>query len=562
MLLFDQTDLANILHPLAMALLDGVVLIIFSIYPLFRWVYTPILEHFKQSQQQVEMLAEALQGAGESVLITNPAGEIIYVNQAFVDITGYTFEEVKGKNPNMLQSGKQDRAFYERMWSAICSKGKWKGELWNKRKSGELYPKALDIRAIHTDAGELKFLVGVFSDLTEQKRVENALIQSQKLEAIGTLVGGVAHNFNNLLAAISGKAYLGHKKAKQVDAQASFTRHLEDIQHLAFEASNLVKQLLTFSRESQHDKQNLPLPTLLKDAIETARIGIPGDIEVKLAIPDETMIVHADPVHLKQAIINLINNARDALEHSEKKLIYIRLQQTRSDPACSHFEACHIHCKDIAVLEIEDSGSGINSADIDKLFEPFFSTKDADKGTGLGLSTAHGIIMSHNGSINVRSTFSKGSTFSICLPLLDQPEPLAFDPDTSQDIETQHTGTILMADDDDSVRNTMASLLESFGHNVIQAEDGIDAVDKFKAHRDCISVVVTDIVMPKQDGIDCVLQMRKESPVLPVIFMTGYDDPKDAAKEIIQNETTLLLNKPFRSSELASAVEELINRNN
>lgn len=562
MLLFDLTSINNLFPPLLMALLDGMFLILFSIYPLYRWVYTPILLHFKESQQKIEMLAEALQGAGESILITNPNGEIIYVNQAFIDITGYTYQEVKGKNPKILQSGKQNREFYSRMWDAIINKGKWKGELWNKRKNGELYPESLDIRAISNEAGELKFLVAAFSDLTEQKRVENALIQSQKLEAVGTLVGGVAHNFNNLLAAISGKAYLGHKKAKQFDKNASFTRHLKEIQTIAFEASNLVKQLLTFARESQHDKQDLPLAVLLKDAIETVRIGIPGNIKFKINISDAPMIVHADPVHLKQAIINLINNARDALEEAEKKQISISLYKVSHNPECSHFEACHIHCKDVAVLDIIDSGSGINSADLDKLFEPFFTTKDADKGTGLGLSTAHGIIMSHNGSINVKSTFSKGSTFNICLPLIDQSDSETHSSDLSQKAELKNTGTVLLADDSFAIRNTMASLLENFGHEVIQAGNGTEAIEQYKAHKDTVSVVVTDITMPEKDGVDAVFEMRKDYPELPVIFLTGYDDPKDAAKEVLQNEITMLLNKPFRSSELGNAVEELINRNN
>jgi len=562
MLLFDQIEATRNLSPLSMAFLDGLVLILFSIYPLYLWVYTPIVEHFKKNQQKIEMLAEALQGAGESVVITNPHGEIIYVNQAFTDITGYTFEEVEGKNPNMLQSGKQDRDFYERMWSAISSRGQWKGELWNRRKDGELYPEALDIRAIHDEQGKLKFLVGVFSDLSEQKRVENALIQSQKLEAVGTLVGGVAHNFNNLLAAISGKAYLGHKKAKQLDENASFTRYLEEIQNLTFEAANLVKQLLTFSRESQHDKQDLALSILVKDAIKTARIGIPESINIKVDLSDEPMLVHADPVHLKQAIINLMNNARDALEHTQQKQISVSLSRMTVDSDSTLDDICHIHCKNIAKLEIEDTGSGINSAYLDKVFEPFFTTKESDRGTGLGLSTAHGIIMSHNGSINVKSTFSKGSTFNICLPLLDQPDLPIDKSVVTQDIEVQHTGTVLLADDSYAVRNTMASLLESFGHRVIQAENGIEALEKFKVHHDAISVVVTDIVMPEKDGIDSVLEMRKEYPELPVIFMTGYDDPKDSAQDILQNETTILLNKPFRSSELGKAVEKIINRNN
>jgi len=562
MLIFDATGLQKSLPPLAEALLDGLLLIALSIYPLFLWVYTPIVKRFRKSQQQIEMLAEALQGAGDSVLITNPSGEIIYVNHAFTEITGYSFDEVKGKNPNILQSGKQNKVFYSRMWTSITANSKWKGELWNKRKNGELYPEALDIRAIRHPNGEVKFLVGVFSDLTEKKQVENALIQSQKLEAIGTLVGGVAHNFNNLLAAISGKAYLGYNKAKKVDPDAPFTRHLEEIQHIAFDAAALVKQLLAFARESQHDKQDLPLSTLVHDAVETARIGIPADVEIVVDLADETMMVHADPVHLKQAIINLLNNARDALENCKRRQIFVRLFSVPTSTDCVHKESCHILCKDVAILEIEDTGSGINSADIDKLFEPFFTTKEVGKGTELGLSTAHGIIMSHNGSINVKSTFSKGSTFNICLPLIHSSGLQTEKVNITQGIEAHHTvGTVLLVDDNASVRSTMASLLENLGHEVIQAGDGIEAIEQFMSHQHSISVVVTDIVMPKMDGIDSVFEMRKVYAELPAILMTGYDAPKEEAQYILQNETTILLNKPFKTAELSSAIDKLINRN-
>ncbi|PIW51469.1 MAG: hypothetical protein COW18_00945 [Zetaproteobacteria bacterium CG12_big_fil_rev_8_21_14_0_65_54_13] len=560
MLIFDLTGWEKVLPALPEALLDSLFLITFSIYPLYLWVYTPIVKRFQTSHQQIEMLAEALQGAGESVVITDPDGAIIYINQAFTDITGYSFEEVLGKNPSILQSGKQDKAFYDRMWRSITTQDKWKGELWNRRKNGDLFPEALDIRAIRHENGDLKFLVGVFSDLTVQKRIENALIQSQKLEAVGTLVGGVAHNFNNLLAAISGKAYLGHRLATKVDAQATFTRHLAEIQQLAFDASNLVKQLLAFSRESRHEKQDLSFNLLIREAVATASIGMPETIRIEISMPDETITVHADPVHLKQAIINLLNNARDAVETAETKQIHIRLARELSNAGCVHQDTCHLHCKDMAILEIEDSGSGINSTDIEKLFEPFFTTKVSGKGTGLGLSTAHGIIISHNGTINVTSTFSKGTTFNICLPLVHGANLQSEEATMTQPAEVRQAATILLVDDNSDVRDTMALILKSLGHNVVLASDGIEALEKFMTCQGCISVVVSDIIMPGMDGIDSILEMRKKQPELPVIFITGYDNPKEVMSVALQNETTILLNKPFKTAELSDAVDKLISR--
>ncbi|ATX79857.1 PAS domain S-box-containing protein [Mariprofundus aestuarium] len=554
MMIFEAT-IHGTLHPLTEAILDGLLLILLSVYPLFRFVYLPILKRFRKDQQKIEMLAEALQGAGESVIITRPNGEIIYVNQAFSDITGYSHDEAIGKNPNILQSGKQDANFYRRMWGSIQSRGQWKGELWNRRKNGELYPEALDVRAIPGEDGTTKFLVGVFSDLTEQKRVESALLQTQKLEAIGTLVGGVAHNFNNLLAAISGKAYLAQMKAKKSNAPTAVTDNLNDIQTLSFDAAHLVKQLLAFSRESQHEKEKIHLVSAVKDAVATAQIGIPEDVEVNLDLSSEPMTVFADQTHIKQAIINLINNARDAVNSSETKVINISLYPS-SPESCNDHGSCHIHCNKIACLEIRDTGTGINSSDLDKIFEPFFTTKEVGQGTGLGLSTAHGIINSHNGSIHVSSTFSKGTTFKICLPL-SQPSKEEEKLEAESRSTANYTGAILVADDAEEVRQTVASLLESFGHMVIQATDGIDALEKFHAHQHDISLVISDIVMPKMDGVDSVLEMRKSYPELPVIFITGYDAPKDKTSEILDNETSLLLNKPFKTADLISLVNKL-----
>lgn len=558
MLLFDITGMGQTLSQWAEAVLDGVLLVALSAYPLYLFVYKPILKSFKKDQQQIEMLAEALQGAGESVIITRPDGEIIYVNQAFSDITGYSQKDAIGNNPNMLQSGKQDRHFYKRMWASINSKGQWKGELWNRRKNGELYPEALDVRSIPGKDGSTKFLVGIFSDLTEHKRVENALLQTQKLEAVGTLVGGVAHNFNNLLAAISGKAYVAQVKAKKSSAPDAVIDNLVDIQNLSFDASHLVKQLLAFARESQHDKEKVTLATLVREAVATAQIGIPEDVAVNLDISSEPMTIWADQTHIKQAIINLINNARDAVKNCPVKAIHVRLYSNHSESCGNRFD-CHIHCNNMATMEIKDTGTGINSSDLDKIFEPFFTTKEVGQGTGLGLSTAHGIITSHNGSIHVSSTFSKGTTFKICLPLVES-DQVEVTPAIKKSHKISHSGTILVADDALEVRKTVASVLESFGHNVIQANDGIDAIEKYYAHQHEISLVISDIVMPRMDGVDSVLEMRKSYPELPVIFMTGYDVPREKTLRILENETSMLLNKPFKTAELSQLVNRLINK--
>jgi len=220
-------------------------------------------------------------------------------------------------------------------------------------------------------------------------------------------------NMNNLLAAISGKAYLGHNKAKQSHPEEPFTKHFADIKNLSLDASVLIKQLLSFSRESRHEKQNVDFTELVNNAVDTASFGLLKNIEMDVDLPGQSMMVHVDPVYLKQAIINLINNARDAVEFTDTKKITIRLAHVEHKQHCIQHQVCDSHSSDVVMLEIEDSGCGINSADIGKLFDPFFTTKPSGKGTGLGLSTARGIILAHNGSLTSSPRMNSGDSISI-----------------------------------------------------------------------------------------------------------------------------------------------------
>jgi len=481
------------------------------------------------------------------VLITNPDGEIIYVNSSFSHVTGYSRDEVIGKNPRILSSGKQNRLFYENMWKSIREKGAWKGEMWNKRKNGELYPESLDIRAIHHASGGIKFFVGIFSDLTEKKAIEHALLQSQKLEAVGTLVGGVAHNFNNLLAAITGKAYLAeHSKSPEKTKRLN-----RDIQNLSHESAQLIRQLLTFARETEHEKQHFPVVPLLKEAIKTASIGIPETVTLTTDIANGNWTVYGDAVNIKQSIINIINNARDAVATTKQKNITINMRMVERQ-ACTHAQQCDALCAHAVQIEIIDSGEGINSADIDRIFEPFFTTKPPDLGTGLGLSTALGTIQDHGGSLIVESQFSKGTRFLICLPA-DQ-HAVSDQTDTGSVVNSTANKTILVADDDENVRSTTAQILRSLGYNTICAINGQDALEKFSDHEGQVDLLITDMVMPVMDGAELALKLREHNWQLPVIMMTGYDPSN--SDELLSSQGMVVISKPFDTVALSQCVFE------
>jgi len=542
------------------AFIDAAFLLALSSFPVYLFVYKPIFEYFHNKQRDIEMLAEALQGAGDSVVITNPNGDIIYVNTAFTEVTGYSEEEAIGNNPKMLSSGKQGKNFYQKMWRDINEIGEWKGEIWNKRKNNELYPEALDIRAIKSAKGDVKFFVGVFSDLTEKKAIENTLLQSQKLEAVGTLVGGVAHNFNNLLAAISGKAYLAERNmSKESPDKEKSKSLLNDIQSLSHESASLVRQLLTFARETEHDKDYFDIVAATRDAIKTAEFGIYESVQVDVSIPEGEIKVFGDKIYIKQAIINIINNARDAVIASNKKQKTVRITLSLVKKVdCPYESKCKSVCDRAVNINIIDNGDGINKIDFDRIFEPFFTTKEHSKGTGLGLSTAIGTIQDHNGEITVGSKLGEFTDFLICLPIDIEEDVVSFD-DKKDIVYAKEKDTVLVVDDNEHVRDIIKSVVLDLGYKVIAAKDGVEAFEKYKENRSDIKIVITDIVMPKMDGAELLLNIRKKSQSLPVIMMTGYDiDNVLKDSNIVTNDYTDILMKPVEVAILSEKIHDMI----
>ena len=534
MTLFDVTHLKMILPDPYLSILDSLSLLLLSWYPVYKFVYTPILSGFRREEVHTKMLAEALRGAGDSIVITDKNSNILYVNKSFTDITGYTCQEVIGENPKILSSGKQSKEFYSQMWNSINSNGYWTGELWNRRKNGELYPERLDIRRIG-DGDSVDFYVGVFTDIAEKKAIESALLQSQKIESLGTLVGGVAHNFNNLLAAISGKAFLGKRKADD-----EVGKYFGDIQKLSNESAEIIEQLLTFARETEHKKKVAVLVDVLDDAIETVKIGLPEDIVLNLNINDpEHKKAYIDTSSIKQSFINIINNARDAVRKESIKRIDVTL-----------------YVKDNKFyITISDTGSGISEENINNIFDPFFTTKINGHGTGLGLSTTISTIKEHHGTISVDSEYHQGTTFNMELPVYKGSVTHKTKEDVTYTIKPK---TIMVVDDNPNVRSVVVEMLSSEGHRIIEANDGMDAIDKYSKNIDVVDIIVTDVVMPKRNGLNFILDVRKINKKVKVIFISGYDETNHVAVKMLLNSNTKLMYKPFSPDDLYSTIYDML----
>ena len=551
MLAFQLFGLNTLPEP-AEAILDGVLLTVLSAIPIYFWIIVPVLRERRRTDEMLHLLAAAIQNATEAIIITDSKATIEYVNPAFSQITGYSKSEAIGNNPRMLQSGKQDKAFYIEMWRVLTTTGKWQGKVWNRRKNGEVYHEALNIRAIFDANGEVTHYLGTFSDTTEQDQMERMLLQAQKMDALGTLVGGVAHNFNNMIAGITGKTYLAERSTDDPKVLG----FLREIDQISQRAADIVRQLLLFSREVHQEKQHVNLTTLFQSACRTARFGVPENIAFETRFCKEDLIAYADAAQLEQVLINLINNARDACMGQPNPRITVSLKRLswESFTQRDKFKIC---ASEIACLEVEDTGIGIPEAEIEHIFDPFYTTKEAGAGTGLGLSMSYGAIESHGGVIDVQSTVGKGTRFVVGIPIVNE-ELIPVMPETATEVVVSSSSAdllVMIVDDEEMIRSTLSQILQSLGYKVITATNGQEACDLFDQHGERISLVMTDRVMPKLDGERALEQMRRTRPELPAIIISGY-----SSEESDLDDITKLVSKPFRIAKISKVVSELLQK--
>lgn len=508
----------------------------------------------KRAEKDQKLASAVFHAANEAIIVTDKTPCIKAVNPAFTQITGYSAEEVLGKNPAILSSGEQDTEFYRAMWESLKTKGGWKGEIRNRRKNGDVYQEWLSISAICDDNGKVSEYVALFSDITEQRELEEQLKQSQKMEAIGTLVGGIAHDFNNTLAAMQGNIYL----AKQYcDDNQQIGEKLSVIEKLGDHSAEIVRQLLTFARKGIVQMKPFSLSDLLKEH-ESSHAIIPEGIEFSLQLCDDDLSIVGDAAQLQQALLNLLNNAIDAVEDTTEPEIYCCLERYVPDAAFLE-KYPELASGPLAHVMVCDNGCGILEKDMDHIFEPFFTTKEVDRGTGLGLSMVYGSIQTHRGAIDVASGIGKGTEMHLYLPLWDEAVMVRAGADQPEKDQVAAEGkeTILLVDDDSSVRKICFEVLSSVGYEVLTAENGIAALECFVRHGDRIGLVITDIVMPGMGGFDLAEKIRQKAKRLSIIFITGYD-PVRAAVPAHLLENSIILTKPFSVKVLLAEASRML----
>ena len=398
--------------------------------------------------------------------------------------------------------------------------------------------------------GNLTHYQGVLIDITEQKKLQEQLIHAQKMEAVGELAGGVAHDFNNILTAILGYGYMLRMKVEQDD---TLREYADRILTSSEKASKLTQSLLAFSRKQIINLQPVNLNNLISDLSKMLSRLITEDIHLELYISVDKITVLGDKAQLEQVVMNLTTNAKDALPEGGSIIIETEVVQMDNDYVKSHGYG---RPGSYALLTIADTGVGMDEQTRKRIFEPFFTTKETGKGTGLGLSIVYGIIKQHNGYINVYSELNKGTTFRIYIPLIEAEEiPITLKDESITSMAG--TETILIAEDEESVRNLYKEALETYGYSVIEAEDGESAVSKFIENKDKIQLLILDVVMPRKNGREAYEEIITINPDIKALFTSGYTENIIHKKGILDSKFNFI-RKPISPNELIRKVREIL----
>jgi PAS domain S-box-containing protein len=391
-----------------------------------------------------------------------------------------------------------------------------------------------------------------FRDISERKQMEDQLRQSQKLEAIGTLAGGVAHDFNNILTSIMGYAHMTVENMRDDDPLRNYIKYIIESSE---RATALTQSLLAFSRRQPVNLDLVDLNDIIKGFEKLLLRLIREDIELKTVLSGKILSVMADHGQIEQVIMNLVTNAMDAMPRGGH--ITIRTGVVELGEKFIHTYG-YGRCGEYALISVSDTGTGIDEKIKTKIFEPFFTTKGEGKGTGLGLSMAYGIVKKHDGFINVYSEPGRGTTFGIYLPIT-RGKVLEEEKESKAYAVKGGTETILIAEDDAALRNLFKTGLDQFGYKVIEAVDGDDAIHKFVEHKDDIKLTILDGIMPKKNGQEVYREIRMLSPHTRVVFLSGYSEDI-FSKEGIQDEDVSFISKPILPSNLLKKVREVLDR--
>lgn len=506
------------------------------------------------SEKQRDLLIQTVESAEEGILIADANEKIVYLNPAVVKITEKSGHELLGQVLYSFLEKNMGKEEYVTKINNLKEGKTIKGQLEFVRNDGSICTLDYSISSLFNEKGELSNIVLIFRNITHELKLLNDLKQAQKMESIGQLAGGVAHDLNNHLMVINGYAEL---LEHEIPADSAIASYIQEIIKANQKASSLVRQLLAFARKQILKKEVIDVNELIHDTYKMLQRLLRENVELYFISGTSIPLIYADKNAVEVMLINLCVNANDAMPDGGKLVIetssvYISEEMIEGISWASP--------GDFVVISVTDTGLGMDKYTLEHCFDPFFTTKEAGKGTGLGLSTVYGLVQQHEGIIHVYSEIGKGTTFKIYLPVTTQ-EQKQKEENIERENPEQFFGneTILIAEDEFSVRTVATRILEQAGYRVIPAKDGKEAIKLFLENINDIDLVVLDVIMPVMGGKEVYEKIKEIKPDIPVLFSTGYSE-NSIHTNFVLDESLNLLNKPYGRQELLRVVRNILNK--
>jgi len=493
----------------------------------------------RRAEAQIAEQAAFLDKARDAITARDLDGNILYWNHGAENVYGWKREEAIGRKIGDLVFC--DPVQYEEHNRRIMTHGEWSGELRLLTKNRREIIIESRLTLIRDAAGNPKSVLGINTDITERKIIEAQFLRAQRMESIGTLAGGIAHDLNNILTPIL--MSIDALKTKSFDPQA--VKMLESIGVSAKRGADIVRQLLTFARGIQGERVEIKPQHLLQDLELIIKDIFPKDIRLQLAIPEETWTIQGDPTQMHQVLLNLCLNARDAMPDGGDLHLGIK-HCTLDEPYVRNY---HAKAGPYVKFSVIDQGTGMPPEILDKIFEPFFTTKDINKGTGLGLSTVSAIVKSHGGFIDVYSELGNGTTFHIYLPALETARETPTPQSEAIHLPRGNGETILLVDDEAPIVAVTSQILEAFGYRVLTASNGAEGLAVYAHHQPEIAVVLTDMRMPVMDGAAMIHALLPLNPGIKLIAASGLD-VDDPLTKLAGTGVRHFLGKPYAPDSL------------
>ena len=492
----------------------------------------------------LSLYKEALVRLDDALVIADGQGRILFVNPSFSALTGYTMEEVRGRTPRFLAGGGWPPGFYRRMWTSLQEGIPWRGVVRGKTKEGRLYHQEMSLVPVRDSRGRMIYILALLRDVTGEKALEERLFRLQKEKSVSRLVRGVAHEFCNMLTGILGytQLLLTDKRRDHPDYQK-----LSLIESQTLRAAEVARNLLSLGQEEIPERRNLSVRDEMLELKRLLEHLLPERIEVVWEVEERLPALMADPLLLRQIILNLVINARDAMPRGGRLEVRVYRERVRLGVPGGHVHGDPLP-GDYVVFSVSDTGEGIPGEEFSRVFEPFYTTRPREKGSGLGLAAVSRMVRAHGGFVVLESQVGRGSVFRVYLPLLEEAPRREERPLPPQEC------SVMVVEDEDLVRKVLVDALMLHGYRVMDASNGEEALERLRRER--VDLLITDLVMPKMGGEELVARARELYPEMKVIIVSGYSSSERDPGVRSRIGEHLFLYKPFGVWEILKVVEE------